>query len=111
MQAAETVSGHALVHHVFFWLKRPDSAEDLEMLLEGIRGLAKIPTVKGLHVGVPARTEKRAVVDSSFSASEILYFDSVADQDEYQVDPLHVAFVEKYSHLWDKVVVYDVIAV
>ncbi|MBD5778787.1 Dabb family protein [Pelagicoccus sp. NFK12] len=111
LSGKELDSSHKLVHHVFFWLKRPDSQEDLQLLLEGIRGLARVPSVKGLHVGVPASTEKREVVDNSFSASEILFFDSVEGQDAYQVHPLHKEFVEKYSHLWDKVVVYDAISV
>lgn len=99
-----------LVHHVFFWLKNPDSKEDLAKLLAGIRGLARIETVRGIHVGMPASTEKREVVDNSFSASEILYFDDVAGQEAYQVHPLHQQFVAECSHLWRKVIVYDAIA-
>ncbi len=99
-----------LVHHVFFWLKNPDSKEDLARLLAGIRGLGRIETVRGLHVGVPASTEKRDVVDNSFSASEILYFDDVAGQAAYQEHPLHKQFVAECSHLWSKVVVYDAIS-
>lgn len=100
-----------LVHHVFFWLKNPDSKEDLNKLLEGIRTLEKIETVKGIHVGVPASTEKRDVVDNSYSASELLYFDDVTGQSTYQEHPIHKKFVENCSHLWEKVVVYDVMAV
>ena len=100
----------ALVHHVFFWLKNPDSKEDLAKLLAGIRGLAKIETVRGIHVGVPASTEKRDVVDNSYSASEILYFDDTAGQKTYQDHPLHKKFVEECSHLWSKVVVYDAVS-
>ncbi len=100
-----------LVHHVFFWLKNPDSKEDLAKLLAGIRGLAAIETVRGFHVGVPASTEKREVVDNSFSASEILYFDDVEGQNVYQVHPLHQKFVAECSHLWSKVIVYDAMAV
>lgn len=99
-----------LVHHVFFWLKNPASKEDLAKLLAGIRGLGRIETVRGIHVGVPARTEKREVVDNSYSASEILYFDDVAGQDAYQVHPLHKKFVEECGHLWSKVVVYDAVS-
>ncbi len=98
-----------LVHHVFFWLKNPDSAEDLEALLAGIRGLGEIPQVKGVHVGVPAATEQRGVVDNSYSASEILLFDSLADQEAYQSHPLHQKFIEDHAHRWDKVVVYDTV--
>lgn len=100
-----------LAHHVFFWLKNPDSKEDLEKLLAGIRTLAKIETVRAIHVGVPASTEKRDVVENSYSASELLMFDDVEGQNAYQVHPIHQKFVEDCSHLWSKVVVYDSIAV
>ena len=99
----------ALVHHVFFWLKNPDSKEDLTALLDGIRGLGAIPQVKGLHVGVPADTEKREVVENSYHASEILLFDSLEDQAAYQTHPLHQKFVEDHSHRWAKVVVFDTV--
>lgn len=105
-----TSSSARLVHHVFFWLKNPDSKADLERLLTGIRSLGAIETVRSLHVGVPASTEKRAVVDNSYSASELMMFDSVEDQNAYQVHPLHQRFVEECSGLWSKVVVYDSIA-
>ena len=100
-----------LVHHVFFWLKNPDSKEDLNKLLKGLRTLEKIETVKGAHIGVPASTEKRDVVDNSYHASELLFFDSVEGQNAYQVHPIHKKFVDDCSHLWEKVVVYDALAV
>ena len=100
-----------LVHHVFFWLKNPDSREDLAKLLEGLRTLAQIETVRGTHFGVPASTEKRDVVDNSYSASEILFFDDTAGQKAYQDHPIHKKFVEDCSHLWEKVVVYDALGI
>ena len=99
-----------LVHHVFFWLKNPESKEDLARLLTGLRTLTKIETVRGAHFGVPASTEKRDVVDNSYSASEMLFFDDLAGQKAYQDHPVHQKFVEDCSHLWEKVVVYDAIA-
>ena len=99
-----------LVHHVFFWLKNPGSKEDLAQLLAGIRGLAQIETVRSIHVGVPASTEKRDVVENSYSASELLTFDDVAGQNVYQAHPLHKKFVAECSHLWGKVVVFDTIS-
>lgn len=100
-----------LAHHVFFWLKNPDSKEDLEKLLEGIRTLGAIETVRAIHIGVPASTEKRDVVETSYSASELLMFDDVEGQNAYQVHPIHQKFVASCSHLWSKVVVYDSVAV
>lgn len=99
-----------LVHHVFFWLKNPDSKEDLQALLAGIRTLGQIETVRAIHVGVPASTEKRDVVENSYSASEILFFDDVEGQNVYQVHPIHQKFIETCSHLWSRVVVYDAIS-
>ena len=100
-----------LVHHVFFWLKNPASKEDLAKLLKGLATLAQIESVRGAHFGVPASTEKRDVVDNSYSASEILFFDDTAGQKTYQDHPIHKKFVEDCSHLWERVVVYDATAV
>lgn len=100
-----------LLHHVFFWLKNPDSVADREKLLAGVKSLAAIETVRSIHVGVPASTERRDVVDNSYHVSELLGFDDVAGQEVYQVHPLHKKFVEEHQHLWSKVVVYDVQAI
>lgn len=101
----------SLMHKVFFWLKNPDSSEDRDALIAGLKTLAEIDTVRGIHIGVPASTEKRDVVDNSYQVSELLMFDSAEDQDAYQVDPIHQKFVQQCSHLWEKVVVYDSVAV
>jgi hypothetical protein len=100
-----------LIHHVFFWLKNRDSKEDLTKLFEGLRGLGKIETVRKLHIGVPADTEKRDVVDATYSASELMFFDDAVAQKFYQDHPIHKNFVERYGHLWEKVIVYDSIDV
>lgn len=111
MPTMEKKDKKQLLHHVFFWLKNPNSKEDQEKLIEGLRTLAKIETIKKLHIGVPASTEKRPVVDSSYHVSELMFFDDVEGQNVYQVHPLHKKFVEQYSHLWEKVIVYDAIDV
>ena len=98
-----------VIHHVFFWLKNPGSATDRAQLMEGLKTLSGIKEVKKLLIGLPASTEKRDVVDNSYDVSELMYFDSAKEQDAYQVHPIHKAFVEKYSHLWEKVVVYDML--
>ena len=96
-----------LVHHVFFWLKNRDSKEDLAKLLAGLRTLEKIETIRKLHIGVPASTEKRDVVDTSYSASELMFFDDTAGQKVYQDHPIHQKFIKDCGHLWERVVVYD----
>ncbi len=96
-----------MIHHVFFWLKNPGSTTDRQKLIEGLKTLAGIKEVKKLLIGTPAATEQRGVVDNSYDVSELMYFDTIEAQNAYQVHPIHKAFVEKYSHLWNKVVVYD----
>lgn len=103
----ETKDTKQLVHHVFFWLKNPDSKEDLTKLLEGLQTLRKIETIRKMHIGVPASTEKRPVVDSSYHASELMFFDDLAGQKVYQDHAIHQKFIADCAHLWDKVVVYD----
>ncbi len=96
-----------LVHHVFFWLKNPDSVEDRDKLVEGVKTLSTIETIRKLHVGVLASTEKREVVDTSWQVSELMFFDDNVGQKIYQDHPLHLAFIKNYGHLWARVLVYD----
>ena len=98
-----------VVHHVFFYLKNPQSVQDKNELKEGLKTLESIKEVKKLLIGEPASTLQRDVVVSDWHVSEIIYFESIEDQDAYQVDPIHQRFVENYGHLWEKVVVYDTI--
>jgi hypothetical protein len=100
-----------LSHHVFFWLKNPNSKEDRDKLIAGLRKLEKIETIRSLQIGVPADTEKRPVVDNSYAVSELMFFDDVAGQNVYQDHPLHVKFIEDCSMLWEKVIVYDSVEV
>lgn len=98
-----------IVHHVFFWLKNPDSEADKKLLIEGLNTLREIEEVKKLLIGTPASTLEREVVDNSFHVSELMYFENVEAQDAYQTHPIHEEFVTNYSHLWERVVVYDMI--
>ena len=94
------------IHHVYFWLKNPASTTDRDKLVAGLTKLAKVKTIKQSHIGKPANT-KRDVIDSSYSVSWLLMFDTLADQESYQTDPVHLKFIEDCSQLWEKVKVYD----
>lgn len=100
---------YPVVHHVFFWLKNPNSKEDRDKLVAGVKTLSKIPTVRKLHVGVVASTEKREVVNNSWGVSELMFFSDLDGQQTYQTHPIHLEFIKNYSHLWEKVIVYDII--
>lgn len=75
--------------------------------MEGIKTLEKIESVQQLHIGLPAGTEKRDVVDHSYDVCELIMFATKEAQAEYQDHPIHKAFIEKYAHLWSRVLVYD----
>ena len=109
-QFSNVISNNMFVHHVYFWLKNPDSSDDKKKLIEGLRKLSKVKTIREFHIGQPAPTN-RDVIDRSYSVSWMVLFENPSDQDSYQVDPIHLKFVEECSALWSKVVVYDSIDV
>jgi len=111
MEPDHKSSNARIIHHVFFWLERPGSADDRDALIAGLRLLGRIDVIRSLEIGVPASTEQRDVVDSSFDVSELMLFDNVADQKIYQDHPIHKEFVATCGHLWRKVVVYDMMTV
>jgi hypothetical protein len=94
------------IHHVYFWLKNPGSAEDVKQLKAGLRQLTVIETIGMYQIGEPAPTN-RDVIDKSYAVSWMLMFDNLEDEEVYQHHPLHLKFVEECSHLWSRVVVYD----
>jgi hypothetical protein len=100
---------NTFIHHVYFWLKNPLSNEDRSSLVEGLKKLSLVDTIKTFHIGVPAATS-RDVIDSSYAVSWLLMFNNKEDQDSYQTDPIHLKFIAECAHLWSKVVVYDTIS-
>lgn len=95
-----------LSHQVYFWLHNP---EDLDRLLEGVRSLTQIENIKGFHIGVPAATEERGVIDNTYAVSWLAFFANEADEHSYQTHPVHLQFVAQHESLWSKVVVYDAV--
>ena len=105
---AETkaLPNEVFVHHVYFWLKEPAAPQAREALIAGLRKLAAVPDILWSHIGVPAESP-RGVVDGSYSVSWLVFLADKAAEDRYQVDPIHLKFVEECSPLWERVVVYD----
>lgn len=95
------------VHVVYFWLNNPDSAkerQEFETALNTFIDASEYAKTK--FIGVPAMTD-REKVDNSYTYSLIVSFASKEDQDKYQVEPVHLKFVEDAIHLWSKVQIYD----
>src|ERR1700745_3084545 len=98
---------NTFIHHVFFWLNE-NNESNRNKLIEGLKKLSAVKTIKQFHIGVPANTN-RDVIENTYSVSWTLFFDNPEDQDSYQVDPMHLNFVKECSHLWKKVTVFDTI--
>ncbi|GAB3640794.1 Dabb family protein [Spirosoma arcticum] len=104
----EVAPKELFVHHVLFYLKNPDSETDRAKLLEGLNKLAKVPTIRMVHIGTPAATN-RAVINRDYAFSWLCFFDNPADEETYQKHPIHDEFRNNYAQLWEKVVIYDAV--
>lgn len=99
-----------LKHIVFFWLKNPDNTADRATFETALRKLMyENKQAVATYLGTPAPTEKRDVVDHSYTYCFMITFPSLAAQDTYQSDQTHLTFIDEASHLWDKVLVYDTV--
>ncbi len=94
------------IHHVYFYLKNKNNAQDEAKLLEGLKKLAKVPTIQYVHIGTPAATN-RSVIVTDYTFSWMCFFKNIIEEEIYQTHPIHLDFIKEYSHLWEKVVVYD----
>jgi hypothetical protein len=96
-----------LFHCVYFWLKPELTAAQRADFQKGVESLAGIRAISRVTVGRPAGTETRSVVEKGFDCALIVEFRDVAAHDAYQVDPLHLLFVEKCKGYWTRVQVFD----
>lgn len=94
-------------HVVIFWTDpaKPEAAE--AVLAGGEKYLRSIPGITHFHMGRMAGSH-RPVVDQSYQLALSTVFTSKQAQDDYQVHPQHLEFVEKCVRPYvKKVVVYD----
>ena len=94
-------------HIVIFWADPAKPTATDEIVAGADKYLRPIPLVRFFHCGRMATSARKDVVDQSYSVALNLAFDTKADQDAYQVHPLHLEFVEKCKANWSRVVVYD----
>jgi hypothetical protein len=99
-----------LIHSVYFWFKPDADPALVRRFREGLMTLREIPDVQSVRIGTPEATQKRPVIDDSYSWALIETFADVAAHDRYQAHPVHEAFVREFSPIWEKVRVYDVAA-
>jgi hypothetical protein len=96
---------NTFVHQVYFWL---NNKADLPKLIEGLEVMLPITSIRDIHIGVPAPSEERDVIERSYDVSLLVTFANLADHDHYQIDPLHDIFREQYAGpLCKRVMVLD----
>ncbi len=96
-----------LVHTVIFWLKNNLSNEERNTFFKEVATLGTIPSVEDFHLGTPAQTPKRPVIDDSYDCAVTVVLQDLAAQDQYQIDPIHKEFIDTCSSFWERVVIYD----
>ena len=97
-----------LVHSVFFTLKEGTSDDQKAAFIEQVKTLGSIDTVKSIHVGTPAATPDRPVIQKNYDVGLTVSFDSIDEHDVYQDAQAHLDFIENNKDLWESVVIYDV---
>ncbi len=96
-----------LVHTVFFWLKPELTEAQRADFRRGVESLSTLKSVEKGYVGAPARTEKRPIIDDSYSVALTVVCQDIAAHDAYQIDPIHRAFVDRFKSYWSRVQIYD----
>jgi hypothetical protein len=94
-------------HVVVFWTDPANPAAADELFAGCEKYLRPIPGVITFHVGRMVGSP-RPVVEQSYQIALNLVFPDKKAQDDYQVHPLHIEFVEKvFKRVCKKAVVYD----
>jgi hypothetical protein len=96
-----------LIHSVYFWLKPGLTPAQRENFKAEVKKLSAVRTIEKIYVGSPSGIAERSVTDRSFDVALTIVFGSGPAHDAYQVDPIHLAFVERNKDSWTKVLVYD----
>ena len=96
-----------LVHTVYFWLKPELTEQQRADFRRGVESLGTIACVDKVYVGTPAKTEKRPIIDDSYSVALTVLCKDLAAHDGYQADPIHLAFINQFKSFWSRVQIYD----
>jgi hypothetical protein len=94
------------VHTVFFYLKKDLTDEQRQSFFAGVETLTTIEPHVKILTGKPASTD-RPIIVRDYDYGLTCIFESLEDHDKYQVDPVHLEFVDKHLNDWEKVVIYD----
>lgn len=106
LKATPTEPTPGFIHTVYFYAAEGLTDQRKAEFMNGLADLAKTPSIQKVYYGPPAGTD-REIVDNNYLVAWICHFNSAADQDAYQKDPIHLKFIEDYKDVWGKVLIYD----
>ena len=93
-------------HVVIFWTDPADPNAADKLVAGGHKYLKPIPGALHFHMGKMVGSH-RPVVDQTYQVALNLVFTDKQAQDDYQVHPEHLKFIEECRQLWQRVTVYD----
>lgn len=96
-----------LQHNVYFYLNDDVTEDEKVQFEEGLHELLSIDEIFKSHIGTPGSTPEREVTDHSFGYSIFTWFETLDDYEIYAEHPVHMDFIDEFSHLWADVKVYD----
>jgi hypothetical protein len=102
-----TVKKVSFRHVVYFWLNNPGNEQEDRQFRKNLKEfIDSMDNIIDPFIGTPAATY-REVVENSYQYCLNLGFENKEEHDKYQEHPNHLKFIEKTSHLWQRVLVYD----
>ncbi len=96
------------VHSVIFYLKKDAPENEADALIaDAHQMLAKIPTVRNLHAGLPAEKGTPEVAVKDYQVGLLVLFEDADGLHTYLEHPQHKDYVAKHEKHFEKVLVYD----
>lgn len=96
-------------HNLFFWLKKDLSEAEVKNFENFFEGLKKLPYQKNMRYGKPAGSSPRTVLDSTYTYNASMEFETLEALEAYGKLPEHLALVQKYKPMFEKMLVYDTV--
>jgi hypothetical protein len=93
-------------HVVIFWTDPADPNAADKLIAGAHKYLKPIPGSLHFHIGKMVGSH-RPVVDQTYQVALNLVFTDKQAQDDYQVHPEHLKFVDECRQLWQRVTIYD----
>lgn len=97
-------------HNVFFWLKEPNNAQDCLVFTTALQKFLEASIYPTTAVITKPAYTQREIVNNSYTYGLLVSFENKEKHDLYQAEEAHQLFLKEASHLWEKVQIFDSLA-